>query len=58
MDEVMSILGRKEPREAASVIARAAKELLPLLSEEEQREFIEQMIGDSGDDKVIGMVHL
>ncbi len=58
MDELMNMLGEKEPKEAAAELARVFKTLLPLMTEEEQREAIEQMLGDSGGDKVLGMVHL
>ncbi len=55
---IFDVLGRMEPREAASALARAARTLFALLDEEERRDFIEQMLGEPGEDKVIGMVHL
>jgi hypothetical protein len=58
MDEISTILERMEPKEAAETIARAARELFPLLDEGERRNVIEQMIGEPGEDKIVGMVHL
>jgi len=58
MDEMKTALGRMEPKEAAQAIALAAKEVFPLLGEEERRDFLEQLLGGTGEDKVVGMVHL
>jgi hypothetical protein len=58
MDEIKAILGRMEPREAARSLASAAKDLFPMLEEDEQRVFLESMLGEPGGDKVVGMVHL
>jgi hypothetical protein len=58
MDELKSMLERMDPAQAATSVALAARELFPLLGEEERREFIERMLGEPGEDKVVGMVHL
>lgn len=58
MDEIGSILGRMEPQEAASALAKAARNLFVLFDEEQRRGFIEQMLGEPGEDKIVGMVHL
>lgn len=58
MDELEKILGRMEPQQAAISLALAARNLFGLLNEEQRREFIEHMLGDPGEDKVVGMVHL
>lgn len=58
MDELEKILGRMEPEQAAVSLAQAARSLFGLLNEEQRREFIERMLGDPGEDKVVGMVHL
>ncbi len=58
MDEIGSILARMETGDAAQALARAARELFRVLGEEERRHFIEQMLGEPGEDKIVGMVHL
>ena len=58
MDTIIRILGEMEPGEAAAAVARTVREVLPLLDEKEQRDFIDQMLGGAGEDKVLGMVHL
>jgi hypothetical protein len=58
MDELEKILGRMEPEQAAVSLALAARGLFALLNEEQRREFIERMLGEPGEDKVVGMVHL
>lgn len=58
MDEFVNLLGSMDPQDAAKAIAKAAREIFPLLEEEERREVITQMLGDPGGDKVVGLVHL
>jgi len=58
MDELGKILGGMEPEEAAKAIAKAAREIFPLLDEEKRRDVITQMLGEPGEDKVVGLVHL
>lgn len=58
MDEIGKLLGGMEPHDAAKAIAKAAREVFPLLDEEERREVITQMLGDPEEDKVSGLVHL
>lgn len=58
MDELGKLLSGMEPQEAAKTIARAAREVFPLLGEEERRDVITQMLGEPGEDKVVGLVHL
>jgi hypothetical protein len=58
MDELGKLLGGMEPQEAARAIAKAAREVFPLLGEEERREVITEMLGEPGGDKVVGLVHL
>lgn len=58
MDDIKDILARMETKDAAGAVAAAARDLFPLLDEEARREFIEQMIGEPGGDKVVGLVHL
>lgn len=47
-----------DPEEAASQTAVALKQLMPLLGDEERAQFIMDIIGDTGRDKVSSMVHL
>lgn len=58
MNELEKILDRMEPEQAAASLALAARNLFALLNEEQRREFIERMLGEPGEDKVVGMVHL
>lgn len=58
MEELEKLLAGLEPQEAAGAIAKAAREVFPLLDEEERREVITQMLGEPGGDKVVGLVHL
>lgn len=58
MNELEKILEHMNPAQAAVSVALAARNLFALLNEQERREFIEHMIGDPGEDKVVGMVHL
>jgi hypothetical protein len=53
-----TLIKQLEPAQALSTMARAIKELLPLLGEEEQRRFVMDLFGDPGGDKVLSMVHL
>lgn len=46
------------PDQALSQIAAALKKLFPLISEEEQLNFVANLIRGAGDDKVASMVHL
>ena len=39
-------------------IAAALKKLLPAVSEEGRLEFVKQIVGGAGDDKVASLVHL
>lgn len=58
MDELGKLLSCMEPQEAARAIAKAAREVFPLLGEDERREVITQMLGDPEGDKIVGLVHL
>jgi hypothetical protein len=46
------------PAEALPAIAGALKKILPLVSEEDRLNFVVNLIGGAGDDKVASMVHL
>jgi len=58
MEALQKLLSALEPQEAARAIAKAARELFPILEEEERREIITNMLGDPDGDKVAGLVHL
>lgn len=58
MDVFLKLLSGMDPQDAAKAIARAAREIFPLLDEKERRDIITQMLGDSEGDKVVGLVHL
>ena len=58
MDELGTLLSGMEPEDAARAIARAAKDVFPLLGEEDRRAVITRMLGDPEGDKVAGLVHL
>ena len=58
MNELEKLLERMNPAKAAISVAMAARNLFALLNEQERREFIELMLGEAGEDKVVGMVHL
>lgn len=58
MEALQKLLGALEPQDAAREIAKAARELFPILEEEERREIITDMLGDPDGDKVVGLVHL
>lgn len=46
------------PAEALPAIAGALKKILPLVSEEDRLNFVVNLVGGAGDDKVASMVHL
>ena len=62
MNEFRDILRTMPPEEAAWVVADAAAEVFPLLSDEQRLTIIVGMTGgqgtEQGEDKVSSMVHL
>ncbi|GAB6190729.1 hypothetical protein JCM39068_04780 [Desulfocastanea catecholica] len=58
MNEIARILTTMDPEEAATQTAAALKQLLPLLGEEGRNQFIMNLLGESGQDKIASMVHL
>lgn len=58
MNEIARILNTMDPEDAATQTAAALKELLPLLGEEGQNQFIMNLLGESRQDKIASMVHL
>ncbi len=55
---IQKLVQSMDPLEAAQELAVAAKTLFPLLGEEVVRDFLTSLIGDGGQDKITGLVHL
>jgi hypothetical protein len=58
MAGIQEILARMAPEAALDEIGTALKKLLPTVSEENRLNFVVNLIGGAGDDKVASMVHL
>jgi hypothetical protein len=58
MAGIKDLLGRMAPEAALVEIGAALKKLLPTVSEEDRLNFVVNLIGGAGDDKVASMVHL
>ncbi len=52
------LLAGMAPKAALDEIAAALQKLLPTVSEEHRLNFVVNLIGGAGDDKVASMVHL
>jgi hypothetical protein len=55
---IQQLVESMDPLEAAAEMADAAKSLFSLLGEEALRDFLANLIGDGGQDKIVGLVHL
>ncbi len=55
---IQELVESMDPLEAAKEMADAAKKLFSLLGEEALRDFLARLIGDEGQDKLLGLVHL
>jgi len=55
---IQELLARMAPEAALDEIGTALKQLLPAVSEENRLNFVVNLIGGAGDDKVASMVHL
>ena len=58
MAGIQELLARMAPEAALSEIGSALEKLLPTVSEENRLNFVVNLIGGAGDDKVASMVHL
>lgn len=58
MTGIQELLARMSPEAALEEIGAALKKLLPTVSEENRLNFVVNLIGGAGDDKVASMVHL
>jgi hypothetical protein len=56
--KIQQLIESMDPLEAAVEMADAAKKLFSLLGEEALRNFLTNLIGDGGQDKLTGLVHL
>ena len=58
MAGIQELLARLAPEAALDEIGTALKKLLPTVSEENRFNFVVNLIGGAGDDKVASLVHL
>ena len=58
MAGIQELLARMAPEAALDEIGLALKKLLPTVSEEIRLNFVINLIGGAGDDKVASLVHL
>ena len=58
MAGIQELLARMAPEAALDEIVTALKKLLPTVSEENRLNFVINLIGGAGDDKVASLVHL
>ena len=56
--EILELLARMAPEAALEEIGKALQHLLPAVSQEDRLNFVVNLIGGAGDDKVASMVHL
>ncbi len=58
MAGISKILEGLAPSRALAEIGGALKKILPLVTAEDRLNFVVQLLGGAGDDKVASMVHL
>jgi hypothetical protein len=58
MAGIQAILKSMTPAKAMAEIAAALQAILPLVSAEDRMNFVVNLMGGAGDDKVASMVHL
>ncbi len=58
MEELQRIIDGMDPKKAIAEMAKALRKLFPLLGEDERTDFVMDLIGESGGDKLSSMVHL
>jgi len=56
--KIAEIVESMEPEKAAAELARMIRKLFPLLGEEARLDFVMNLVGESGEDKLASMVHL
>lgn len=57
-DELNTIIDRMEPEKALPVLLEGIKKLLPLVDEKGRVDFVVQLLGETGNDKVASLVDL
>jgi hypothetical protein len=58
MAGIQEILKNMTPAKAMAEIAATLKTILPVVTDEDRLNFVVNLIGGAGDDKVSSMVHL
>jgi hypothetical protein len=58
MEDIQRILDKMDPQKALTEISRVLKSLFSTLDEEARSEFLWNLMGESGGDKVSSLVHL
>lgn len=58
MNKIQELVDSMDPKAAAAEISEIMKRLFSLLGEESRLDFIMSVIGDTGKDKIGGLVHL
>jgi hypothetical protein len=57
-DKVQQLIESLDPEEALAAVARAVKNLFPLISQEARLQFVVDLIGEGDHEKVTSLVHL
>jgi hypothetical protein len=58
MEAIQNIVDEMEPREALTEISKVLKVLFSTLDDEARSEFLWDLMGETGGDKVSSLVHL
>lgn len=58
MEAIQSIIDRMDPQKALMEISKVLKVLFSTLGEEARSEFLWELMGETGGDKVSSLVHL
>jgi len=58
IDRLRQMVAEMEPHEAASALALVLKDLFSVMDEGDRVQFVVNLLGNSGDDKVASLVHL
>jgi len=58
MNKIQELVDGMDPKAAAAEISEVMKRLFSFLGEEARLDFIMSVIGDTGKDKIGGLVHL
>jgi hypothetical protein len=58
MEKMLRIVGRMDPEEALTEVSKVLRMLFSALGEEARSQFLWDLMGESGSDKVSSLVHL